>query len=164
MFWLVTVHQNIHYVNLPGIEKWKILQQNFGKTGWNKSGCTLLKTELFCLNSFMVKGENQGSDCEDWKRKSTMEILCWRFKRKERWDDYMSYYEEAINKHLQNMHLVCDSGNKEMSRYIVAKIIWEEIKHTDIKLPELDDDIKVNIEIYKDVLKKRKETDLAAIL
>jgi hypothetical protein len=33
-------------------------------------------------------------------------------------------------------------------------------KHTDIKLPELDDDIKVNIEIYKDVL-KRKETDLA---
>jgi hypothetical protein len=36
-------------------------------------------------------------------------------------------------------------------------------KHTDIKLPELDDDIKVNIEIYKDVL-KRKETDLAAIL
>jgi hypothetical protein len=43
------------YENLPGIEKWKILQQNFGKTGWNKSGIlrsTLLKTELFCLNSF----------------------------------------------------------------------------------------------------------------
>jgi polyphosphate kinase 2 (PPK2 family) len=33
----------------------------------------------------------------------------WKFsvgdlKERERWDDYMSYYEEAINKHLQNMH------------------------------------------------------------
>jgi hypothetical protein len=44
-----------------------------------------------------------------------------------------------------------------MSRYIVAKIILEEMqKYTDIKLPELDDDIKANIENYKDVLKKEK--------
>ena len=37
-----------------------------------------------------------------------------------------------------------------MARYIVAKIIWEEMqKHTDIKEPELDDKIKANIEMYK---------------
>jgi hypothetical protein len=39
------------------------------------------------------------------------------------------------------MHLVCDSGDdKEMSRYIVAKIIWEEKTYRYQELPELDDD------------------------
>jgi polyphosphate kinase 2 (PPK2 family) len=77
-----------------------------------------------------------------------VEILCWRFKRKERWDDYMSYYEEAINKHLQNMHLVCDSGDdKEMSRYIVAKIIWEEMQN--IPISRMGDDIKLILKFIK---------------
>ena len=42
-----------------------------------------------------------------------------------------------------------------MARYIVAKIIWEEMqKHTDIKEPDMDDTIKANSEMYKEMLKK----------
>jgi polyphosphate kinase 2 (PPK2 family) len=40
----------------------------------------------------------------------------------------MSYYEEAINKHLQMHWYVIPGDDKEMSRYIVAKIIWKKCK------------------------------------
>jgi PPK2 family polyphosphate:nucleotide phosphotransferase len=81
----------------------------------------------------------------------------WKFspgdlKEREHWDEYRQYYEEAINK-TSTEHApwyVVPADDKEMARYIVAKIIWEEMqKHTDIKEPELDDKIKANLEIYK---------------
>jgi hypothetical protein len=35
--------------------------------------------------------------------------------------------------------LVIPADDKEMCRYIVGKIIWEEMqKHTDIQMPEMD--------------------------
>jgi len=68
------------------------------------------------------------------------------------WDEYMKYYEEAINK-TSTSHApwyVVPADDKEMSRYIVAKIIWEEMKkHTDITEPELDEKTAANIELYK---------------
>jgi PPK2 family polyphosphate:nucleotide phosphotransferase len=86
----------------------------------------------------------------------------WKFspgdlKEREHWEEYQEYYEEAINKTSTDYApwYVVPADDKEMARYIVAKIIWEEMqKHTDIKVPELDDDIKANIEIYKKQLKK----------
>lgn len=81
----------------------------------------------------------------------------WKFspgdlKERDHWDEYQKYYEEAINK-TSTEHApwyVIPADDKEMTRYIVAKIIWEEMqKHTDIQEPELDDKIKANIEIYK---------------
>ena len=87
----------------------------------------------------------------------------WKFstgdlKERELWDDYMNYYEEAINKTSKKNApwYVIPADDKEMARYIVAKIIWEEMqKHTDIKEPELDEKVKANIEIYKEQLKKK---------
>jgi hypothetical protein len=39
------------------------------------------------------------------------------------------------------------------ARYIVAKILLEELtKYSDIQEPELDDDIKANIQFYKEQL------------
>jgi PPK2 family polyphosphate:nucleotide phosphotransferase len=81
----------------------------------------------------------------------------WKFspgdlKEREHWDEYQQYYEEAINKTSTDYApwYVIPADDKEMARYIVAKIIWEEMqKHTDIKEPELDDKIKANIEMYK---------------
>ncbi|MCI9846317.1 PPK2 family polyphosphate kinase [Flavobacterium pectinovorum] len=81
----------------------------------------------------------------------------WKFspgdlKEREHWDEYQKYYEEAINKTSTDYApwYVIPADDKEMARYIVAKIIWEEMqKHTDIKEPELDDKIKANIEMYK---------------
>ena len=81
----------------------------------------------------------------------------WKFspgdlKEREHWDEYQQYYEEAINR-TSTEHapwFVVPADDKEMARYIVAKIIWEEMKkYTDIKEPELDDKIKANFEIYK---------------
>lgn len=85
----------------------------------------------------------------------------WKFspgdlKERERWDDYMKYYEEAINK-TSKPHApwyVIPSDDKEMARYMVAKIIWEEMQlRTDIKEPELDEKVKANFAMYKDQLK-----------
>ncbi|WP_316635632.1 PPK2 family polyphosphate kinase [uncultured Flavobacterium sp.] len=86
----------------------------------------------------------------------------WKFspgdlKEREHWDEYQHYYEEAINKTSTDYApwYVVPADDKEMARYIVAKIIWEEMqKHTDIKEPELDDKIKANIEMYKQQLKR----------
>ncbi|MWB96434.1 polyphosphate kinase 2 family protein [Flavobacterium sp. GA093] len=81
----------------------------------------------------------------------------WKFspgdlKEREHWDEYQQYYEEAINK-TATEHApwyIVPADDKEMARYIVAKIIWEEMqKHTDIKEPELDDKVKANFEMYK---------------
>ena len=84
----------------------------------------------------------------------------WKFsvgdlKERERWDEYMHFYEEAIN-NTSSAHApwyVIPADDKEMARYIVAKIIWEEMqKHTDIKEPEMDEKIQANIEVYKEML------------
>ena len=81
----------------------------------------------------------------------------WKFspgdlKEREHWGEYQQYYEEAINRtSTENAPwYIVPADDKEMARYIVAKIIWEEMqKHTDIKEPELDDKVKANIEMYK---------------
>ncbi|MBF4467254.1 PPK2 family polyphosphate kinase [Flavobacterium sp. LC2016-12] len=81
----------------------------------------------------------------------------WKFspgdlKEREHWKEYQEYYEEAINKTSKDYApwYIVPADDKEMARYIVAKIIWEEMqKHTDIKEPELDDKVKANIEMYK---------------
>ena len=86
----------------------------------------------------------------------------WKFsindlKERERWDDYMNYYEEAINKTANETApwFVIPADDKKMARYFVAKIIWEELqKLTDINEPELSDEVKKNMDTYKEMLKK----------
>lgn len=65
----------------------------------------------------------------------------WKFsvgdlKERERWDDYMKYYEEAINSTATENApwYIIPSDDKDMARYIVAEIIWQEMKqYTDIQ-------------------------------
>jgi PPK2 family polyphosphate:nucleotide phosphotransferase len=86
----------------------------------------------------------------------------WKFspgdlKEREHWDEYQQYYEEAINQTSKGHApwYVIPADDKDMARYIVAKIIWEEMKqYTDIKEPELDEKIKANFELYKKQLEK----------
>ena len=81
----------------------------------------------------------------------------WKFspgdlKERACWDDYMNYYQDAINKTSTTIApwYIIPSDDKEMARYIVAKIIWEELqKHTDIKEPELDEKVKANFDVYR---------------
>lgn len=84
----------------------------------------------------------------------------WKFspsdlKERKLWDKYQEYYEEAINRtskpHARWYNIPAD--DKPTARYLVAKTMYDVLsKYTDIKEPELDDDIKANLELYKQQL------------
>ncbi|MCB0444492.1 MAG: polyphosphate kinase 2 family protein [Gelidibacter sp.] len=86
----------------------------------------------------------------------------WKFspgdlKERELWDTYMNCYETAIN-NTSKPHApwyAIPADDKETARYIVAKTLYDTLKtYTDIKEPELDADIKANIERYKQQLEQ----------
>ncbi|WP_298236810.1 PPK2 family polyphosphate kinase [uncultured Algibacter sp.] len=84
----------------------------------------------------------------------------WKFspgdlKERRLWEKYQDCYEDAINRtskeHAPWYNIPAD--DKPTARYIVAKIIYDTLStYTDIQEPELDDDIKANIELYKQQL------------
>ena len=84
----------------------------------------------------------------------------WKFspgdlKERKLWDVYQDCYEDAINRtsksHAPWFSIPAD--NKPTARYLVAKILYDTLKtFTDIKEPELDDEVKANIDLYKEQL------------
>ena len=84
----------------------------------------------------------------------------WKFspgdlKERKLWDKYQACYEDAINRtskpHAPWYNIPAD--DKATARYIVAKIMYDTLsKYTDIQEPELDDNIKANLELYKQQL------------
>jgi len=84
----------------------------------------------------------------------------WKFspgdlKERKLWDDYQVCYEDALNRtsktHAPWFSIPAD--NKPTARYIVAKILYDTLKtYSDIKEPELDDEVKANIELYREQL------------
>jgi len=81
----------------------------------------------------------------------------WKFspddlKERALWNSYMECYEEAINRTSKSHApwFAIPSDNKETARYIVARILYDTLKaYSDIKEPELDEDIKANLEVYR---------------
>ena len=81
----------------------------------------------------------------------------WKFspgdlKERKLWDQYMTCYEDAINKtskpHAPWFSIPAD--NKPAARLIVASILLEELRmYKDIKEPDLDEKIKSHLEEYK---------------
>ena len=148
--------------NLPGIEKAEDITPKFWENRMEQinnfekhitqNGTIVLKFYMHMSKEEqrkrLLKRLESGED--NWKF-STGDL-----KERELWDDYMKYYEEAIN-HTSKEHapwFVIPADDKEMARIIVAKIIWEEMqKLVDIKEPELDPKIKANIDLYKEQLK-----------
>lgn len=86
----------------------------------------------------------------------------WKFspgdlKERKLWDRYMECYEEAISRSStqEAPWFVIPADNKKLARVRVAEILWESLKqYEDIKEPELDPEIKANIEEYKRELEK----------
>jgi PPK2 family polyphosphate:nucleotide phosphotransferase len=161
---LVTrVHpEYILFENLPGIEKVEDITPKFWENRFeqinnfekhiSQNGITILKFY------FHMSKEEQRKRLLN--RLETPEDN-WKFsvgdlKERERWDDYMKYYEEAINRTSKEYApwYVVPADDKGIARYIVAKTIWEEIqKLTDIEEPKLDAKVASNIEFYKEQLK-----------
>jgi PPK2 family polyphosphate:nucleotide phosphotransferase len=88
----------------------------------------------------------------------------WKFsvgdlKERDRWDDYMRCYEDAINKTSTPTApwFVVPADDKEMCRCIIADIILAELeKYKDIEMPELDDEVKANLSHYREQLEKEE--------
>ncbi|MBU0939962.1 MAG: polyphosphate kinase 2 family protein [Flavobacteriaceae bacterium] len=149
--------------NLPGIEEvtditpqfWenRMEQINNFEKHITQNGTIVLKFYLH-----LSKEEQR----ERLLRRLEEEEHHWKFsagdlKERERWDDYMKYYEEAINKTatINAPWYVVPADDKDMCRYIIAEIIWNEMqKYTDIKEPELDEKVKLNFSMYKEQLSK----------
>lgn len=162
---LVTrVHpEYILFENLPGIEKVEDIKPEFWENRFEQinnfekhiaqNGTTILKFYFHMSKEeqrlrLLKRLENTE---DNWKF-STGDL-----KERERWDDYMACYEEAINKTAMEHApwYVVPADDKGVARYIVAKIIWEEMqKLTDITEPELDPKVKANIEEYRKQLEK----------
>lgn len=162
---LVTrVHpEYILFENLPGIEKVEDITPQFWENRMeqmvnfekhiSQNGTKILKFYFHMSKEeqrerLLKRLENPE---DNWKF-STGDL-----KERDRWDDYMKYYEEAINKTSTDFApwYIIPADDKGVARYIVAKTIWEEMeKLTDIAEPELDPKVKANIEMYRDQLKK----------
>ncbi len=89
----------------------------------------------------------------------------WKFspsdlKERQLWDKYQVCYEQAIN-NTSKPHApwyVVPADNKKAARVIVAEILLQSLKkYKDVKEPELDDEIKANLEIFKQQLEKENE-------
>ncbi|MFT4831371.1 MAG: PPK2 family polyphosphate:nucleotide phosphotransferase [Psychroserpens sp.] len=88
----------------------------------------------------------------------------WKFspsdlKERKLWDVYQECYQDAINKTSKPIApwYIIPADNKEGARVIVASILLEELKkYKDIVEPELDEEIKANLEAYKTQLVKEK--------
>lgn len=148
--------------NIPGIEKVEDITPKFWKNRMKQinnfekhitqNGIVLLKFYMHMSKEEQRKRLlNRLENPEDNWKFSTGDL-----EERELWDEYMKYYEEAINDTSKKNApwFVIPADDKEMARCIVAKIIWEEMqKLTDIKEPGLDPEIKANIEQYKEQLK-----------
>lgn len=149
--------------NLPGIEKLEDITAEFWENRFEQirnfekhitqNGTIVLKFY------FHLSKEEQRKRL--LRRLENMEHH-WKFspgdlKEREHWDAYMQYHEEAINKTAVEKApwYIIPADDKEMARYIVAKIIWEEMqKLTDIQVPDLEEKVKANFAMYKEQLAK----------
>lgn len=84
----------------------------------------------------------------------------WKFssgdlKERKLWGKYQECYEEAINRSSKPhapWHII-PADDKPTARYLVAKTMYDTLKtYTDIQEPELDDETKANIDLYKQQL------------
>ena len=143
--------------NLPGINSVDDIDDDFWKNRFEQinnfekhitqNGTIILK---FFLN--MSKEEQRKrllkrlENPEDNWKFSTGDL-----KERKLWDNYMQYYEDAINKtssKISPWHIV-PADDKDMCRYIIAKIIWEAMQQlTDVKEPELDEKVKESKDLF----------------
>ncbi len=73
------------------------------------------------------------------------------------WDAYQDCYEDAINRTSLDHApwYIIPADDKATARYLVAKTLYDSLNsYTDMNEPELDDDIKANIELYKNQLQR----------
>ncbi len=147
--------------NLPGIEKVEDIKPEFWENRFtqinnfenhiSQNGTIVMKFFFY-----MSKEEQKKRLLKRLENKEDQ----WKFssgdlKERALWDDYMKYYEDILNKSSTEIApwYIIPADDKDMARYIVAKIMWEELQKYPIKEPELTEKDKANLELYKEQLK-----------
>ncbi len=152
--------------NIPGIHNVEDIDQEFWDKRYNQINnfedhIADNGTIVFKFYLHLSKEEQR----QRLLRRLRLEQKHWKFspgdlKERKLWDTYQHCYEEAISR-TTKAHapwFVIPADNKRAARVIVASILLEELKkYTDIKEPELDAEIKANLEIYRSELEKEKE-------
>jgi PPK2 family polyphosphate:nucleotide phosphotransferase len=149
--------------NLPRIEKVEDIKPDF----WEKRMTQINNFEKHISENGTIVLKFYFHMSKNEQRKRLLKRLenpedNWKFsagdlKERDRWDDYMTYYQEAINKTSTETApwYIIPADDKDMARYIVAEIIWNEMqKLADVQEPKLDPKVAENIEFYKKQLEK----------
>lgn len=147
--------------NLPGIEKVEDIQPEFWENRFeqinnfekhiSQNGTIVMKFFFYMSKDEQKKRLLKRLEDEDHQWKFSSGDL----KERGFWDDYMKYYEEILNKssHENAPWYIIPADDKDMARYLVAKIMWEELQKYPVNEPVLSEKDKVNFAMYKEQLK-----------
>ena len=147
--------------NIPGIEKVEDIKPEFWENRFeqinnfekhiSQNGTIVMKFFFYMSKDEQKKRLLKRLEDEDHQWKFSSGDL----KERGFWDDYMKYYEEILNKssHENAPWYIIPADDKDMARYIVAKIMWEELQKYPVNEPVLSEKDKVNFAMYKEQLK-----------
>ena len=147
--------------NIPGIETEEDINDSFWNARFEQinnfekhianNGTIIFK---FFLNLSKEEQKNRLLRRLDKQNKN------WKFspgdlKERKFWPQYQDCYEDILNR-TSFPHapwFIIPADDKPTARYIVANILYNSLKaYEDIKEPELDDEIKANLQMYRDQL------------
>jgi PPK2 family polyphosphate:nucleotide phosphotransferase len=147
--------------NIPGIEKVEDIQPEFWENRFeqinnfekhiSQNGTIVMKFFFYMSKDEQKKRLLKRLEDEDHQWKFSSGDL----KERERWDDYMKYYEEVLNKSSseQAPWYIIPADDKDMARYLVARIMWEELQKYPVNEPVLSEKDKANLATYKEQLR-----------
>ena len=147
--------------NIPGIEKVEDIQPEFWENRFEQinnfekhitqNGTIVMKFFFYMSKDEQKKRLLKRLEDEDHQWKFSSGDL----KERGFWDDYMKYYEEILNKssHENAPWYIIPADDKDMARYLVAKIMWEELQKYPVNEPVLSEKDKANFAMYKEQLR-----------
>ncbi|WP_329804890.1 PPK2 family polyphosphate kinase [Flavobacterium facile] len=146
---------------IPGIEKVEDIQPEFWENRFeqinnfekhiSQNGTILMKFFFYMSKDEQKKRLLKRLEDEDHQWKFSSGDL----KERGFWDDYMKYYEEILNKSSKENApwYIIPADDKDMARYLVAKIMWEELQQYPVNEPVLSEKDKANFAMYKEQLR-----------
>ena len=147
--------------NIPGIEKVEDIQPEFWENRFeqinnfekhiSQNGTIVMKFFFYMSKDEQKKRLLKRLEDEDHQWKFSSGDL----KERGFWDDYMKYYEEILNKSSKENApwYIIPADDKDMARYLVAKIMWEELQKYPVNEPVLSEKDKANFAMYKEQLR-----------
>ena len=147
--------------NIPGIEKVEDIKPEFWENRFeqinnfenhiSQNGTIVMKFFFYMSKDEQKKRLLKRLEDEDHQWKFSSGDL----KERGFWDDYMKYYEEILNKSSKENApwYIIPADDKDMARYLVAKIMWEELQQYPVNEPVLSEKDKANFAMYKEQLR-----------